>query len=210
MTDKQAFVKLCQDLYARGLGELLMLEKQGENALLGNLVMEKGRLLFRDRDILRDVPSAMVAPCWDIGIIGALCDLPDNEWESLTFLGADHCHIPIDLSATRYNLLSRVTSPQGEHLISYKGSVYRAFQAMLDSHLLPVVLPLPLHTDTGVAGIAVSDLRFASISLEVAMQVNDMIREAIERHLTLSVEDLDVDDSEFEQLFGAYTHPGED
>ena len=209
MTDKQAFARLCHDLYDRGLGELLMMEKHGDKAMLGNLTMEKGRLLFKNRKIFEDVPTAMVAPCWDIGIIGAVCDLPGNDWESLTFLGPDHCRIPVDLSSTRYNLLRGISGPQGEHLISFKGSVYRAFQGMLESHLLPVVVPLPLHTDAGVPGIAVSDLRFASIPLEVAMQVNMLVRESTERQMTLMVEDLDVDDSEFEALFGAYTHTGE-
>jgi len=209
MTDKQAFARLCHDLYDRGLGELLMMEKHDDKALLGSLVMEKGRLWFKDRKIFEDIPATMVAPCWDIGIIGAVCDLPGNDWESLTFLGPDHCHIPVDLSSTRYNLLRGISGPQGEHLIAFKGSVYRAFQSMLEFHLLPVVLPLPLQTDAGVPGIAVSDLRFASIPLEVAMQVNMLVRESIDRHLTLTVKDLDVDDSEFEQLFGAYTHPEE-
>ncbi len=207
MTGKQTFAELCQRLYERGLGELLMMEKHGDQALLGNLTMEKGCLMFKDRGIFKDVPASMVAPCWDIGIIGAIGDLPGNDWESLSFLGPDHCRIPVDLSSTRYNLLRGVSGPRGEHLIDYKGSVYRAFRSMLDSHLLPVVLPLPLPTRLGVPGIAVSDLRFASIPLETAMQVNALVRESIDRQLTLTVEDLDVDDSEFEQLFGAYTHP---
>jgi len=209
MTDKKAFAELCQGLYDRGLGELPMLEQHADTALLGNLTMEKGRLMFKDNRTFRDIPATVVAPCWDIGIIGALCHLPGTEWEMLTFLGADHCIIPVDLSSTRYNLLGHVIGPQGEHLIAFKGSVYRAFQMMLDAHLLPVVLPMPLRTKLGVPGIAVSDLRFASISLEVAMQVNGLVRESVERHLTLTVEDLAVDAGEFDKLFGAYTHTGD-
>jgi len=135
-----------------------------------------------------------------------VCHLPGNEWKSLTFLGADHCRIPVDLSTTRHDLLGRVVSPRGEHLITFKGSVYRAFQAMIESHLLPVVIPQPLVTDTGFIGLAVSDLRFASIPLEAIMAANDLVREAVERHLTLTVEDFAMDEAEFEKFFGTYLH----
>ncbi len=199
--------KLFRDLYSLGLGELLMLQCHQGKALLGYLTMEKGELLFRDRGVLKDVPEMAVAPCRDIGTVGAVCRLQEVPWKSLSFLGPDHCRIPVDLSATRHDLLGRVTGPMGEDLLTFRGSVYRAYQAMLGAHILPVVLAQPLMTDAGVIGLAVGDLRFASIALEAVMRAHELVEESIEHQLTLSVEDLSVDAEEFEQLFGNYLHP---
>ncbi|RME35830.1 MAG: hypothetical protein D6786_00775 [Gammaproteobacteria bacterium] len=206
MGNTQTTGKLFLEFFSLGLGELLMLQRHEGKALLGYLVMEKGKLLFRDQGILKDVPEMAVAPCWDIGTVGAICRLEGVPWKSLSFLGPDHCRIPVDLSATRHDLLGRVTGPMGEDLLTFRGSAYRAFQAMLGAHILPVVVPQPLVTDAGVIGLAVGDLRFASIPLEAVMTAHELVEESVERHLTLSVEDLSVDEEEFEKLFGNFIH----
>lgn len=203
MSDKLP-LKLFRDLFERGLGELLMLQQDADRVLLGNLVMDKGALILRDRALMKGVSTRAVATCWDIGIVGAVCDLRGNEWDSLTFLGADHCRIPVDLSATRQNLMKGITSIAGESLIVYKGSVYRGFKLMLDANLLPLVLPIPIETDEGTVGLAVCDFRFASIPIDIVLKVNDLVRTAVDRHLTLSVEEFEIDENEFDQLFGGY------
>ncbi len=193
-----------EQLFKRGLGELPMLRKKERAALLGNLVMDKGRLVFKDRGLLAGVSAADVAPCWDLGIIGAVADVSGKEWESLTFLGPDHCTIPVNLSSTRHNVLGRSIGAQGENLLAYTGSIYRGFKLMLDSNLLPLVLPLPIDTAEGVQGLAVTDFRFATVSLDVVRKANDLVRAAVDKHMTLSVEEVDIDDAEFDQMFAQY------
>jgi hypothetical protein len=196
-------------MFARGLGELPMMRHKDDRVMLGNLVMDKGELVFKDRGILSGVAPARVAPCWDIGIVGAVCDLRGNEWDSLTLLGADHCRIPVNLSSTRHGLLRSITNATGENLIVYRGSVYRGFKLMLDAHLLPVVLPLCIETSEGVTGLAVCDFRFASAPFDMVLKVNDLVRTSVERHLSLTVEDFEVSEDEFAKLFPAYVSKDE-
>lgn len=204
MENRQRLSKLMHDLFGRGLGELLIMHHNGQQVMLGNLVMEKGDLVFKDRELLADVAPARVAPCSDIGVVGAICDLSDNEWDSLTYLGPDHCHIRVNLSATRHKLLRSIVNLAGEDLITYRGSVYRGFKVLLDAHLLPVILPVPLETRMGVTGLAVADFRYATVPLETVLKVNDWVRTSVERHVSLTVEDFEITEEEFGSLFGDY------
>ncbi len=206
MTDDKPHKSLYEALFDRGFGELpLMREKDGK-ILLGNLVMDKGRLAFKDRGLLQGLPLTNVATCFDLGIIGAIADVSGNEWESLTFLGADRCKIPVDLSSTRHRVLGGISGNTGENLLSFYGSVYRGFQLLLDSNLLPVVLPVRLQTENGLTGLAVADFRFATAPLPVVSKVYDLVRASVDRNLTLSVEEVDINDSDFEAMFGNFTH----
>ena len=74
MENKSQIASLLRELYPRGLGELLMMGHKGNVALLGNLVMEKGGLVLKNRELLDEVPLERVAPCFDISIVGAVCD----------------------------------------------------------------------------------------------------------------------------------------
>ena len=203
MVDKLP-LKLFRDLFERGLGDLPMIQQTVDRVLLGHLVMDKGALLLRDRGLMKGVSAASVATCWDIGVIGAVCDLKGDESASLTFLGADHCKIPVDLSSTRHRLLKGITSPVGESLIVFKGNVYRGFQLLLDANLLPLVLPFPIETNEKVIGLAVCDFRFASVPIDIVSTVNDLVRTLVENHLKSSIEEFDIDHSEFEKLFGGH------
>lgn len=196
---------LLEGLYSLGLGELLMLYVTHDKVLLGNLVIEKGKLAIKDRGHLKNVRPAQVAACLDAGIMGALCSLEGCEWQSLTFLGVEHCHVPTgDLSETRTGLLMVTKNQYGDSLMDFKGSVYRGFQLMIDNHFLPIVLCRSLETTQGVPGLAVCDLRLASIPLATVQKVNQAVRASVDRYLTLDVQDLDMGDEEFSQLFGAY------
>ena len=206
MSDPQAKSDLYHRMFLRGLGELPMMRHRGDNVLIGNLTMEKGTLVFRDRGLLQGISFSSVAPCWDLGLVGAVADIPGNPWASLSFLGPDLCTIPVDLSSTRHRVLGRAAAATGESVLTFYGSVYRGFKMMLDYNLLPVLLPLTLETDKGVTGFAVSDFRFATVPLDTVLRVNDAVRAAVDRHLTLSVEEVDVDEQEFERLFGQYQH----
>ena len=198
-------LNLFRDLFDRGLGELQMVQQTADRVLLGNLVMDKGSLMLRDRGLMKGIKPLAVAACWDIGIIGAVCDVQGNDWASLTYLGADHCKIPVDLSSTRHRLLKGITSVVGESAIVFKGSVYRGFQLLLDANLLPLVLPFPIDTDENVIGLAVCDFRFASLPIDILSKVNDLVRSSVEKYLKLGIEEFEINESEFEELFAGYT-----
>jgi hypothetical protein len=204
MAEKLKDPDIYRKLFERGLGELPILRNKDTRVLLGNLVMDKGALVFRDRDTLAGVSVADVAPCWDLGLIGAVADIRGKEWDSLSFLGPELCKIPVNLSSTRHNVLRRVAPTGDEDVFTFFGSVYRGFKMMLDSNLLPLILPLPIETQDGVIGLAVTDFRYATVSLDLLRQVNDLMRVAVDRQLTLSVEEVDVDDAEFNELFAQF------
>jgi hypothetical protein len=100
--------------------------------------------------------------------------------------------------------LKGITSNVGESCIVFKGSVYRGFQLLLDANLLPLVLPFPINTDENVVGLAVCDFRFASLPIDVLSKVNDLVRTSVENHLKLSIEEFEMENQEFEKLFGGY------
>ncbi len=206
MTETKKNSSFYAALFERGFGELPLMREQQGRALLGNLVMDKGRLAFRDRGLLKGIDASNIATCFDMGIIGAIADISGNEWESLTYLGADRCKIPVDLSATRHRVLRGISAQAGENVLGFYGSVYRGFQLLLESNLLPVVLPLRIQTVDGLTGLAVADFRFATVPLPVVSRVYDLVRVSVERNLTFSVEEVDINDSDFEAMFGSFTH----
>jgi len=137
-------------------------------------------------------------------VVGAVCALHGREWSSLSFVGANQCRIPVDLGRTRHDLLRRLVSNEGERVIDFIGSVYRGFKVMLDAHLLPIVLPLAIETDQDATGLAVCDFRFAAAPLEVVLEINSLVRSAVDRRMNVSIENVDLPDDEFRQLFGVY------
>lgn len=191
-------------LFQRGLGEFPLLRRVDEAARIGVLVMNKGQLVFKDRGVLPATKYAEVAPCWDLGLLGAITDLKGEQWESLSFVGIDRCEVKVDLSSTRHNVLGRIIAATGENVLDFKGSVYRGFKLMLDAGLLPIVLPLPVATREGAMGLAVTDFRFATVPLEALIKVNDLVRQAVDEHLTLDVHEVDLDEQEFATLFERY------
>jgi len=204
-----ALRKLISSLFEQGLGELLVLSATGPCATLGQLVRDKGKLFLKDRDLLvgRTTPD-QVAPCWDIGIMGALCHQPEREWESLTFVGSDYCISNEDLTSSRFGMMKAARNQYDDNLLDFCGSFYRGFQLMLDNHFLPVVLPHEIKLKDGNAGLAVSNLRVAGISFEILSEVHDHLRRVIEPHLSLDVEDVAMDDEEFSSLFADYRDEG--
>ena len=195
---------LLLDLYRRGLGELMVMHRTEKEVLVGNIVMDKGKLTLKDLGLMRGVSPASVAACWDLGIVGAICNLANEEWESLSFLGVDHCEFEVDLSTTRRGVLMSAVGQYGDKILDFKGSFYRGSKLALEAHLLPVVLLHPIKTSLGVPGLAVADLKMASIPLDTIVRLNDLVNMSVEKKLAMDVMDLDIPDGEFEKLFGSY------
>jgi hypothetical protein len=195
---------LLLDLYRQGLGELLIMHRTENEVMLGNIVMNKGRLILKDLDLMKNVTPKSVGACWDLGIIGAICNLKNQEWESMSYLGVDHCKFKVDLSNTRRDLFVAVSSEHGDRLLDFKGSIYRGINLALNAELLPVVLLYPIKTIENKRGLAISDLKFASIPVDLIACLNDMVRSSVKRHLTSEMMDLDMSEEEFIKLFHRY------
>ncbi len=195
---------LLLDLYRNGLGECLVMHHTDKEVLIGHLVMEKGKIVLKDLGLMTDISPQDVAVCWNIGIVGGICKQQGAEWESLSFLGADHCKFPVDLSSTRRNLLSAHASEFGDNLFGFNGSIYRGIRLALESNLLPVILVYPIKTNFNIPALAVADLRFASIPIGILQKLNDVVRKSVEKVLTMALTNVDMDDKEFQNLFQDY------
>ncbi|HKK15694.1 MAG TPA: hypothetical protein VJ981_03240 [Gammaproteobacteria bacterium] len=195
---------LIKSLFKQGLGELLVLHVMTKTVYLGHIAYEKGRLVIKDKGYLTGVKSTQLLPCWEEGILGVVCSSEGMEWDSITFCGRGQCNIPVDLSSTRQGAFMMAQNQNGENLLDFVGSVYRGYQLMLDNHYLPVVLLNQINTKSGETGLVVSDLRIAPIDLSIIRNVNNAVRESVERRTLLEVEDLEVGSGDFEKLFGKY------
>ena len=88
--------------------------------------------------------------------------------------------------------------------MGFVGSVYRGFKLMLDSNLIPVVVLDEVETKNGISGLSVCDLRRASVPLSTIHIAYEYQKLFVERNLTVTVEDCEVDLEEFNELFGTY------
>lgn len=196
--------ELISALYEHGLGELFILHAGKTYPLIGQVVSDKGRLILKDRGMLRGVSGAQVGPCWDIGIVGAVCYQEGHEWESLTFVGPDHCILQQDLSSTRVGLMQAARNEFNERLIDFVGSVYRGFQLMLDNYFLPVVLLNEVKLNDGGRGLAVSNLRMAGIPFDVMGELHERLHALMAPHQAFDVQDVTLNEDEFAALFAGY------
>lgn len=192
---------LILELFGKGLGELLILHVRQNDVCLGNIVLEKGRLIIRDQGLLSGFKPAQFEPCAQDGVLGMVTAATGQIWESLTFHGLNHCEVPVDLSRTRHGALTAAQNQDGDSLIEFVGSVYRGYQLMLDHHFLPVVLLREIQSKEGQSGLAVCDLRIVPMDLAVIRKINDVVRKSVERQLTLDVQDVEVISEEFDKLF---------
>ena len=197
---------LISTLFNAGLGELYVLHASASGPILGQVVQERGRLTLKDRDILHDVKTPQIGPCFDLGIMGAICFQEGHEWESLTFVGVDRCRLKQDLSSTRVGLMMAAMNAYNERLFDFRGSVYRGYQLMLDNNLLPVVLLNELPLKDGTQGLAVSNLRIAGVPFDVLTNLHYRLHTRMERHFTVDVQDVVLNEEDFEALFAQFAH----
>ena len=196
--------ELISSLYDFGLGEMFVLHTNGSEAVLGQLVLDKGKLSLKDRGLLHGVSAAQVGPCYDIGVVGAVCHDPAPEWKSLTFVGPERCHLEQDLTSTRLNLMRASTNQFNERLLDFRGSVYRGFQLMLDNHYLPVVLMNHVSLTNGTAGLAVSNLRMANISVDCMGEIHAALTRSVAPHLSFDVQDMAMEADDFDLMFAQF------
>lgn len=196
--------ELMKGLFARGLGELLILHVQGSDVVLGHLGLKKNRLMLSDTKFLTGVRPGDVVPCWELGLLGMITASEHYEWQSLTFHGLNQCQVKVDLSQTRGGRLMSTRDLEGEDLMDFFGSVYRGFRWLLDRHFLPVVTLQPLQTKHGEWGLAVVDLRMGTIELSATRTINDAVRRSIERHMEVDMVEEIVQSDKFDELFSGF------
>ena len=201
---KISLLTLLQAFMLQGLGEILMLCQREHKIFLGKMYSENGKYFIRDQGYLSGIKAESLLPCWDYGILGAVYIKSDAQWDSLTFCGLEHCDLKVDLSKTSHLALQAAENQYGDHLIDFIGGVYHGFQLMLDNHFLPVVLLKQIRIITGENGLAVTDLRAAPLPLATILNVNNIVSESINKHLTSGFDDMQVNAEQFDRIFHDY------
>jgi hypothetical protein len=191
-------------LVKQGLSEHLVLHIVDGKPCLGHILYDKNRLHLKDTGALVGINPKSLMPCWENGVVGMITPSRNREWESLTFLGVENCKIPIDLSATRHGVMGQVRNQYGDSLITFEGSIYRGFKLLLDNHFLPVILLHQIKSKKSIDGLAVADLRIAPMPIKTVLLINDMVAGVVDKKLSMSVEEADLDAGDFEKLFGSY------
>lgn len=189
------------DLFKYGLGEHLVLHIQNGRSVLGKVVYDKGRILLKDHELLTGFKPEYLKPCWEKGLIGMICIPRNTEWESLSFYGLQNCDLPVDLESTRHGFLTAAQNQYGEKLIDFVGSIYRGFSLMLDNNFLPVILLQRVNSKSSEIGLAVTDLRTAPMPINLIQEIHDIVREGVDRRLTMNIEDTNLASTDFENLF---------
>ena len=191
-------------LVKQGLSEHLVLQIINDKACLGHVLYDKNRLYLKDTGILADINPVYLKPCWENGIVGMITPSNKRDWESLTYLGVEHCRIPVDLSATRHGVMGLVKNQYGDALVTFEGTIYRGFKLLLENHFLPVILLHQIKSKSGIDGLAVADLRIAPMPIKTVLLINDIVSKVVEKKLSIGVEEAVMDDMDFEKMFAGY------
>ena len=191
-------------LVRQGLSEHFVLHIVGGKPCLGHILYDKGRLHLKDAGALTGISPTSLKACWENGIVGMITPSKNREWESLTFLGVENCRIPVDLSTTRHDVMGSAKNQYGDSLVTFEGSIYRGFKLLLNNHFLPVILLHQIKSRAGMDGLAVADLRIAPMPIKTILQINDMVSNVVDKKLSMGVEEADLDNMDFEKLFGNY------
>ena len=206
---KKSFLEVIQKMFEQDLGELLVLHRTDTRVYLGPLLLDKGKITVKDAGLLPDIKVSDLDPCFDNGFIGCVSHSEGQEWDSLTFHGMELCDLPVSLSSTAHSTLASAGNEYGENLTDFLGSVYRGFKLMLDNQFLPALLLRHIQTHTGESGMAVTDLRMMLMEITMIRNLNNVVRETVEKHLTSGVDDVEIQDDQFEELFGDFIKNGQ-
>ena len=201
---KRPFIEVIQQMFERDLGELLVLHRTDTRVYLGPLVLNNGRVSVKDAGLLPNIKVSDVDLCFDNGFLGCVTHSEGQEWDCLSFHGMELCDLPVSLSSTAHSTLATAGNDYGENLSDFMGSVYRGFKLMLDNQFIPVLLLRNVYTKTGESGMAVTDLRMMSMDVSMIRNLNHVVRESVEKHLSSGVDDVEILDDQFAELFGDF------
>jgi hypothetical protein len=203
-TAKRPFIEVIQEMFEQELEELLVLHRTDTRVYLGPLVLNNGRVSVKDAGLLPGIKVSDVDPCFDNGFLGCVTHSVEKGWDSLSFHGMELCNLPVSLSSTAHSTLASAGNEYGENLSDFMGSVYSGFKLMLDNQFIPVLLLRNIHTHTGESGMAVTDLRMMSMDVSMIRNLNHVVRKSVEKHLSSGVDDVEIQDDQFAELFGDF------
>ena len=184
------FMHLIDTLFRQGLGELPVFYTRVSGFYLGNMVYEKGKLYFKDKGLLAGIDQGVQPPDWDNYLVGMVCYRKLMQWESLSFYGLDYCRREDEGESALAETLKAMKNQYGDRLFDFIGSIYRAYNLMLDGGLTPVVLLQPIYSKSDGVGLAIGDLKSSPLGDYVTDEINQSIRHAVERQLILNLEDI--------------------
>ncbi len=195
------YKELLELLCKQGLGSYYILHRAGTHIYFGKINYEKGHLVLRNSDILKDLKPELFEPVWHEGLVGMICASGKHEWESLSFYGLEHCTVKPDLGQTRGNALIAAQNQYGDSIMSFQGSIYRGFNLLLENSFLPVILLNPITSIEGERGLVVSDLRTVPIKIDLLIKLNDIVVKSIDNIQALQIDDIDMTDNDFHKYF---------
>jgi hypothetical protein len=198
------FLEVVQKMFEQDLGELLVLHRTDTKVYLGPLVLSEGKISVKDARLLPNIKVSDADACFENGFLGCVCHTEGQEWNTLSFHGMELCDLPAGLSSTCHSSLASAGNEYGENLSDFLGSVYRAFKLMLDNQLIPVLLLRNVRTITGESGLAVTDLRMMSMDISTITDLNHVVRESVEKHLSSGVDDVEIHSDQFDELFADF------
>jgi len=183
-------MQLVDTLFRQGLGELPVFYSRVSGLYLGNMVYEKGKIYFKDNGLLAGMENVTEQPDWNKHLVGMVCYRKLLQWESLSFYGIDYCELKSGPGHEFIESLKSKRNQYGDRLFDFIGSIYRAYHLMLDSGMTPVVLLRPINSKGNDPGLAIGDLKSTVLGDCINDEINQNIRRAVERHLTLNLEDI--------------------
>lgn len=195
---------LLESLCKQGLGRYFILHKLEKHTYFGKINYDKGHLVLQDTHILKGLTPELFQPVWYEGLVGMICASGKHEWDSLTYYGLEHCKVKPDLGQTRGNALIAAQNQYGDSIMSFQGSIYRGFNLLLDNSFLPVVLLNPINSIEGEPGLVVSDLRTATMKIDLLIKLNDMVVKSVGKIEELEINTVDLSDDDFHKYFDGF------
>lgn len=185
----RSYMDLLESLFKRGLGQLPAYFVRANGAFIGHLVYEKDHLVFKDRGFLGEFTPEGNELWWQRKLLGMVCYRSLLAWESLTFYGVDNSRLPQELDEAHYASLRAARTTHGDMASSLAGSIYRAYQGLLEHGFLPVVLLHQTTSAQGDQGLAVADLRGLNLPAPLQERIGAAIKAAVTNRLTVLLDE---------------------
>ena len=191
-------------LYKHGLGDLLISHVIKGVPTLCNITYDAGKLVLRPNVHIKYDQNVKQSDCQG-EMLGVITKADNEEWKGMTFLGLSHCDFDMDSNKDYIIRMMNIKNQYGDSLIDFKGSIYRAFQLSLDNDILPIISMHALKTKNGKYGLAVNNLSSGGHASSEKTKIYETLNNAIEKKLTYSLDELDLPEESFADLFGKYT-----
>ncbi len=192
-------------LYKHGLGDLLISHAIKGVPTLCNITYNAGELVLRPNVNIKYDPNLKQSDCQG-ELLGVITKAENEEWKGMTFLGLSHCDFNMDSNKDYTNRIMNIKNQYGDTLIDFKGSIYRAFQLSLDNDILPIINMYALKIKNGKYGLAVNNLSSGGHASSEKTKIYEALNNAIEKKLTYSLNELNLPEESFADLFGKYTY----